>query len=237
MRVGALIIGSLAWDPSDLRRDWRETRLSMEAAQRVTAPIRYGRLSWSRGDTYTMVLSPSCIENGIGTGVGLAVPFRHEIGSAKDLIEEAVQLWRIESSKDGASPGALSAKWGSIALLLNPDWPRPPGLLTAWAGAVSCSPGYGGLPTAEGESRIVDASGLAQCPWPRVVESGRPAPLDALLVAATAADITNGRYPTSASVAEAWRDKPEEAKYFWRNRECGIETVHDEAVLRALESG
>ncbi len=47
----------------------------------------------SRGDTYTMVLSPSCIENGTGTGVGLAVPFRYEIESVKDLIEEAVQLW------------------------------------------------------------------------------------------------------------------------------------------------
>ena len=237
MRVGALIIGSLAWDPSDLRRDWRETRLSMEAAQRVTAPIRYGRLSWSRGDTYTMVLSPSCIESGTGTGVGLAVPFRHEIGSAKDLIEEAIRLWRIESNEDGVSPGVLSAEWGSIALLLNPDRSRPPGLLTAWAGAVSCSPGYGGLPTSEGESCIVDASGLAQCPWPSVVESGRPVPLDALLGAATAAEIKNGRYPTSASVAEAWRDRPEEAKYFWKTRECGIETVHDEAVLRALESG
>ncbi len=237
MRVGALIIGSLAWDPSDLRRNWRESRLSMEGAQRVTAPIRYGRRSWSRSDTYTMVLSPDCIESGTGTGVGLAVPFRYEIESAKHLIEEAVRLWRIESNEDGVSPGVLSADWGSIALLLNPDWSRPSGFLAAWADAVSGSPGYGGLPRAEGESSIVDTSGLAQCPWPSVVESGRPVPLDALLVAATAAEITNGRYPTSTSVAEAWKDKPEEAQYFWKNRECGIETLHDEAVLRALESG
>jgi hypothetical protein len=97
MRAGVLIVGSLAWDQSACRQDWRENRLRLEDRQLVTAPIRYGRRSPARDNTYTIVFSADTIRNGVGTGVGLAVSFKEEIESPDSLISEARELWRAES--------------------------------------------------------------------------------------------------------------------------------------------
>ena len=140
MRGGVLIVGSLAWDQSDLRRRWRESRLSMHDRLRVRAPIRYGRRSKSRDNTYTMVFSADCFQDRIATGVGLAVPFARQVTAEEDLIEEATELWRVESN-DASGSGALSASWGSVALLVNPENPNVRPLLPAWARAsVALSP-------------------------------------------------------------------------------------------------
>jgi|SRR3990170_7778359 len=48
MRAGILIIGSLLWD--NCQRDaWRRSRLCVDRAVHVKAPIYYGRRSNSRG--------------------------------------------------------------------------------------------------------------------------------------------------------------------------------------------
>jgi hypothetical protein len=54
LTAGVLIIGSLLWDSDKERPAWRAARLNVAAAQTVTAPIRYGRLSKSRriGDAW-----------------------------------------------------------------------------------------------------------------------------------------------------------------------------------------
>ena len=64
---GILIVGSLLWD--ERREGWRRSRLDMESAELVTAPIRYGRQSETRGNTYTMVFSRGC-----DTGKAMVVP-------------------------------------------------------------------------------------------------------------------------------------------------------------------
>lgn len=77
MRLGILIIGSLYWDPSRVRCRWRQSRLSCTEERRVMVPIRYGKKSKKRGDTYTMVFARSC--SGAATlGTGLVVPARAE---------------------------------------------------------------------------------------------------------------------------------------------------------------
>src|SRR6266436_291433 len=60
LTAGVLIIGSLLWDSEKERPAWRGARLNVAAAQTVTAPIRYGRLSESRDNSYTMVFSRMC---------------------------------------------------------------------------------------------------------------------------------------------------------------------------------
>lgn len=55
--LGVLMIGSLYWDCSSIRKKWRRTRLDMDREQHVCVPIRYGRCSQSRGMSYTMVFS------------------------------------------------------------------------------------------------------------------------------------------------------------------------------------
>ncbi len=236
MRGGVLIVGSLAWDQSDLRRRWRESRLSMHDRLRVRAPIRYGRRSKSRDNTYTMVFSADCFQDRVATGVGLAVPFARQVTAEEDLIEEATELWRVESN-DASGSGALSASWGSVALLVNPENPNIRPLLPAWARAVSHSPRYGELSVAKGEAEIVSkTTGLTCIHWPSLVGSDRPLELDFLLLTATAAQITNGRYPDPLAVGEAWRKKPTRAEYFTRNRKWGIETADDSVIEAILES-
>ena len=62
LKLGILIVGSLIWDSSDVRGKWRAKRLNVTSRTLVSVPIRYGRRSRSRGDSYTMVFSHSLLE-------------------------------------------------------------------------------------------------------------------------------------------------------------------------------
>jgi len=89
LTAGVLIIGSLLWDSKKGRPAWRKARLDTGSAQTVTAPIRYGRLSESRGNSYTMVFSRLC-----QAGQAQLVPCSHTISCLQELIEEAEHLGR-----------------------------------------------------------------------------------------------------------------------------------------------
>src|SRR5947209_4925613 len=91
LTAGVLIIGSLLWDAEKGRPAWRGARLDKASAQTVTAPIRYGRLSGSRGNSYTMVFSRLC-----PAGQAKLVPCSHTISTVQDLIAEAECLWKAE---------------------------------------------------------------------------------------------------------------------------------------------
>ena len=56
LSLGVLIIGSLYWDNAN-REQWRQERLDPNHKLCVHAPIRYGRQSANRGNSYTMVFS------------------------------------------------------------------------------------------------------------------------------------------------------------------------------------
>jgi len=45
LTAGVLIVGSLWWDLDPVREAWRNARLQMNLAEKVTSPIRYGRPS------------------------------------------------------------------------------------------------------------------------------------------------------------------------------------------------
>src|SRR4051812_22034510 len=107
--IGALIIGSLLWDSEKRRPAWREARLDGASGQTVTAPIRYGRSSPSRGHSYTMVFSRLC-----QTGQARLITCSHKIESLQDLIVEAEHLWKAE--QPGAKAHKIAARWGCVAL-------------------------------------------------------------------------------------------------------------------------
>lgn len=101
LNAGIRIIGSLLWDAERGRPAWREARLDIASMQRVTAPIRYGRLSGKgRGYTYTMVFSRSA-----GTGHAVVIHCARGLTSA-DLIAEAQALWKAE--QPGAAAGRIA---------------------------------------------------------------------------------------------------------------------------------
>ena len=226
--LGVLIIGSLYWDNS-IREKWRQERLDLERQLCVRAPVRYGRQSKKRGFSYTMVLSAGLREADLGTAI--VVPFK-----SRNLFEEAKSLWEAE----GGSGGDVSASWGCVGLLINPDTGLPPERRGRWSERwskfVDGRPGYGLLAHAGDEPGAVDSAGFLAIHWPRLVDDS-PLMLDALLATATAPTLVHGtRYPSTSEVAKAW-DTPKGRKsirYFRNNLKNGIETFQDECIEEHL---
>lgn len=96
MKCGVLIIGSLYWDKqqnenTDLRINWRKNRLNMDENIHVFAPIRYGRLSGKKDETYyTMVLSKE-IEEKNQHGTPYLIPFKNQIFCFRELFNQGIK--------------------------------------------------------------------------------------------------------------------------------------------------
>lgn len=226
---GVLIIGSLLWDSEKGRLAWRNARLDMAKAQTVTAPIRYGRLSESRGNSYTMVFSRLC-----PTGQAILVPCTRGISSVQDLIAEAECLWKAEQPH--AKPHRIAAKWGSVVVLCNPERDIPDDLLRGWAERVAAERGYGSVSQTQEEGVLVTRDGLLRIDWPKVVEGGAAAGVDLLLVTANDPEITASSpdYPAAGTIAEAWNRAGDYVEYFWNNRDWGICTFQDGEICQWL---
>src|SRR6185503_11216573 len=111
-----LIIGSLWWDNSD-REHWRNERLDITQPVLVSAPIRYGRVSGKRRkNTYTMVLSNLCFQEGMGAA--LLIPFQKEIHTFEDLKLEAAKLWHAERPASNEVSYEISHDWGAVGLMV-----------------------------------------------------------------------------------------------------------------------
>ena len=242
IRIGVLIIGSLFWDSSQRRRDWRRDRLDMDAARRVHAPIRYGRRSTGRGCSYTMVFSPSLFSDP-QLGRAWVVPCKRIVNDVAGIEEEAEQLWKAEAP-DGKNrkngKNRISAGWGCVALLEHPKRSLSDAGRSRWKQRVSreeCD--YGQLNSAVDEEPAVDQqSGLLKIPWPTPVE-GPDLPCDVLLATATNPTIVGGRYPSPEQIADAWKTPggKQHVDYFSNNRKHDIETFQDREIeeqLRAL---
>ena len=228
--MGVLIIGSLCWDSSGPRTQWRRERLEANVRKYVRVPIRYGRLSAKRGCTYTMVFSMNLTrEDRLGRAI--IVPSKHRVTSVRHLVEEAKALWAAERGADEPD-GRISAKndyWGCVGLLPNPDSLIPDGWLDGWRQRVSHEQAcYEALETANGELPAVNGSGFLQIPWPRS-EDGSTLEVDLLLATVTNPTIIGGHYPSPCEVADAWNTLhgKKHVEYFEKNRRDGIETCQD----------
>jgi hypothetical protein len=208
LNVGVLIIGSLLWDPD--RGAWRNARLRMENASLVRAPIRYGRRSERRGNTYTMVFSRLC-----EPGQAKVIQCAALVSSARDLITEAEHLWAAE--RNDVVRRRISGSWGCVALLPHPDRDIPRDLLRGWANRVAEDRNYGNIPQTLEEGRLVSTDGILQIPWPTFVDSNAPVPLDLLLATATHPTLTGSpsSYPSVDAIANAWNaDRNNHVEYF-----------------------
>jgi hypothetical protein len=232
LTAGVLIIGSLLWDSDKGRPAWRNGRLLMCSAQNVTAPIRYGRLSDSRGNTYTMVFSRLC-----AAGQAKLIRCSHSISTSQDLIAEAEHLWKAEQPR--AEAHQIATDWGCVALLCNPKRQIPPDLLTGWAERVK-EPDYGNVTQTQAEGVLVSDDGLLRIDWPQLVAGGE-ADVDLILVTANDPEITlsSPTYPSAQVIADAWNRARHHVEYFWKNIDNGIRTFEDDqirALLRPREA-
>jgi len=122
LKGGVIIIGSLIWEDhlvnenkDYIRRDWRRLNL-FDKRILINVPIRYGRESQTRRNTYTMVFSKSCEST---LGQGLILPFNEHVTSFEILERQAIALAIAEGiyKKDNLR---LTSSWGSVGLLVNP---------------------------------------------------------------------------------------------------------------------
>ena len=229
LSAGVLIIGSLLWDSEKERPAWRNARLNIAGAQTVTAPIRYGRLSGTRGNSYTMVFSRLA-----PTGHAKLVPCAHTISTIDELIAEAEFLWKAEHPD--AAAHRIASTWGCVAVVRNPDRSIPEDLLRGWGEHVAREPDYGRISQTRDEGILVSRDGLLRIDWPRLAQSGATADFDLLLVTANDPRITasSPNYPAVQVIAEAWNRAGEHVAYFWKNTDHGITTFQDEEIRAAL---
>ena len=176
VKLGVLIVGSLYWDLKPPRPRWRAERLDSAHQEHVRVPIRYGRRSSTRRDSYTMVVSTALAADELGTAI--AVPCH-----SCDLVEEAEELWAAEDNSNDGGEGRISAGFGCVALLENPDCPLPDKLRMGWTDRVGREVNYKTPMRMHGEDRdVVDpCSGFLKIDWPLTVAgprclSPRPAP-------------------------------------------------------------
>lgn len=234
--VGILMIGSLFWDDNLNRTKWRATRLNLEKSYNVFVPIRYGRQSQSRGNTFTMVFSRLCLRRSHGLGTAKVVICKNNVENVAGLIKEAELLWAAERKKF-QSNGKLSADWGCVSLLVNPNCQVPYDFLQGWKSRIQKEKLYGKIQHSNAERPIVTSDGLLYIPWPNTSENGLPVPIDLLLATATNPTFSGDppAYPRARKVARAWkRDSNGHDKYFWRNRENGIFTHQDYFIEKIL---
>ena len=231
MRIGVLIIGSLYWEKTENRRNWRESHLDVAGECHVRVPIRYGRRSRTRGCSFTMVYSPGLSEETYGHAI--VVPCKSE-----ELVGEAEWLWAAERNK--ARPGdRISADWGCVALLENPERRMPQELRDEWTERISCEPCYGRMfNTPVGEEAPASPSGSLTIPWPATL-SGVPLDFDVLMGTATNPTIVRGCYADAQEVANAWNNPAgkKHVHYFHNNRQSGIHTFQDAEIERRLANG
>lgn len=234
MRGGILAIGSLFWSDHSSRTAWRASRLSMESEVSVRVPIRYGRLS--KSGSYTMVFSLLCIRKSHGLGIGKAIPFINEVEGYSDLIREAEYLWAAEHNKEVPNH-TISADWGCVALLVNPDSNIDNQVTDNWSNRIASEKSYPCISHTKTEHEAVSLTGFLKIDWPITVNN-RSLELDFLLATANdpSLDAVLGTYPRIREVASAWKhDTQDSANYFWNNRRNGIHTYQDDLILRYLQ--
>lgn len=216
MNGSILIIGSLLWD-NGKREEWRRSRLCIEEKVLVRVPICYGRISTSRGKTFTMTFSPDGSE-----GQAVLVSCKAPIVDMTALVAEAEALWKAEYP--AASPRTIGkSPWGCVGVSFHPenqreDWPQ------LWtnhflANASAISP--------------MDKNGLLQVPWPTTTLDGAPAAADLILATATKAET---QCPSVEDVAEAWlKQNNGYERYFFENVRHGIRTPDDGLIWRRIK--
>lgn len=229
LRGGAIIIGSLLWDTKTDRQKWRENDLG--DGFRVYLPIRYGRCSEKRKNTYTMVFSNKCYSRRYGLGIGWILPIRAEINLFNDLKVEAEKMGKVEGFNDG-----LFNNWGSVALLFNPNKKIDNSIRTEWAKLMFSKISNHSLliEKLKSEKSPIDSNGFLAIGWPEEVTPKRKIEkLDFLIATVTLPMLSKGRYPTAYRIANAMK-QAKYYDYFLENRKHEITTFQDERILRRI---
>lgn len=220
---GVIIIGSLLWDNKNKRDSWRKENFQ-ENPIKVELPIRYGRRSSSRNDTFTMVYSNDFSEK---LGSGYILKYKEKISNFNELYRQAVELAKVEGIYKENNEKIFSS-WGIVAILLNSklDQGIKDEIEKEWRAIYqnkinpSCFRVNDEIPS-------IDENGFLNLQNEIPLKN-----LDYLL--ATPVEINVSSYPKPIDIAQTMMDN-RYCVYFCRNREHGICTFQDEDIYKNLE--
>ena len=158
--------------------------------------------------------------------------------SPQDIVEEAKCLWATESKK--GSECGVSASWGCVGLLPNPDSTRLPSKqLSRWRDFVKeCAERRSNYRALAAADAGIDKEGVLKIRWP-MLDAGSTLPFDALLATATEPTMHDSGCPSPHDIAAAWKTTKgkQEVDYFWKNRKHRIwtfRTTRSPVICRIL---
>ncbi|MBN1265305.1 MAG: hypothetical protein JXA25_07415 [Anaerolineales bacterium] len=223
---GVLIIGSLYWGDKDCRKEWREDHLDMDSMIYVHAPIMYGRLSSSRHNTYTMILSRTCYPDKMGNVI--LIPLKKPVKDMKDFKNETKALWYAE----GGLKDKVRGSWGSVGLLVREDSDFKEKLEEEWKAFYKTLPSINKPSFAKEENGkpIISDDGILNIYWVNTIENGEAVNLDFILATATKPE---DELPKSQIIAESMVENCY-TRYFCMNRKLGIPHSKTKRYLRYL---
>lgn len=247
---GVILIGSLLWETKELnpfgeaekklaekRSEWRAKCLDKKSKTLNTLPIRYGRCSNSRGCTYTMVFSRSCLN--INNGTAAIIPFKENIifDDYENFKEMAFELASVEGIS--TSNIKLRKSWGSIALYINPKGNYIEKIKIMWENLKKIDQDY--LAKKCQNFKINDNhenSTLLNDDYTLSSDVNIETELDFLFltyIKPTHRDSTINEYPSPTDIATEIKRSGYDI-YFTQNLANGISTFQDKEILRLLES-
>lgn len=230
---GVIIIGSLLWEDTDIRKKWKNMNLeSVDTKRFVSVPIRYGRQSSTRSDTYTMIFS-----NHISTQQGQAyiLGFKNEIKNARILDSQAFALAAAEGFWTEKGP-SINKTCGTVGLLVNPnidtkDKTNADVIRKWWTNLYqkySDTFDHSQYRIDDNELSVIDKDGFLQIPWTDEMND-----FDFLI--ATPVVPEPKRLLTAKEIAEQMTEKKYRT-YFDKNRENNIQTFQDLEILEHLKA-
>ena len=230
---GVLIIGSLYWDKSEVRTNWRTKYIkSIESALDIPVPIRYGRISKTRNCTYSMVFSNECREES-KLGNAKFVAFNNNPINLNRLWIQCHELIKAECNKERTSFCVHNWKWGALGICINPvsmDEKKDDIniLIDNWKNKYGKSkPLKPKRFEVKDEGLIFNDTGILTIQWPNKLDD-----FDFFIATASMPELK--KYPSPFRIAEKMVVNEDES-YFKKNSYFGINTYQDENIKLNLE--
>lgn len=235
-KAGVLIIGSLLWDNTKGRKQWREHSFGENYFQtivNIAVPIKYGRFSTERGCP-TMVFSEQFRQEN-KMGIGKFLPFKNQNATIDQLISAAHDLSEAEgnSSRDFIKGG--QTKWCILVCWLNPemDETKKDTFLDSWVKEYNLLLGDALLDNFKMENEpnaVFSKQGLLQLNWPAELKN-----YDIVMATQTQPRKTErdrAEYLNEEETAAHFFQKPE---YFLKNVINGCCTFDDNKIVSFIK--
>lgn len=239
-KSGVIIIGSLLWDDSVERVLWRK-ELDILNRKHIGLPIRYGRISSSRENTYTMVFSNemNTIKN---LGKGYVIPYKNIIKSEQDFKIQILKLAKAEK----ISTTRMSCSWGTVSILINPNINqiKKNQIKDYWIRLVDFTKETKSTTQKEPKIEKFGSKNENKCiskNWALTINldnqfNNELKEFDFLIATANSIEHKDNieEYPTFKQIAKSIFDN-NHYDYFLRNRSEYIQTSHDKKIMKVLK--